>query len=110
MLSVVAMWTISYAFANLFTCYPITALVEPFYGNKCIDVVPMWISVIISDIILDVLIFLLPIPMVMNLQMPLKQRLAVLCMFLLGATYVSPTLYLGARHLLILSPVQSVCY
>lgn len=86
MLSIVVAWSLSYFFANLFTCYPITALVEPFYGNKCIDAIPMWLSVVISDLIVDVGILIMPIPMVLRLQLPLKQRLGVLAMFMLGAT------------------------
>lgn len=79
-------WTVSYFFANLFTCYPVTALVEAFYGNKCIDSVPMWLSVVMSDLIVDVIILLMPIPMVLRLHLPMRQRLAVLGMFMLGAT------------------------
>lgn len=85
MLGVVAAWTIAYFFSNLFTCYPITALVESFYGNKCINAVPMWLSVVATDLIVDVVILTIPIPMVLRLQLPLKERLGVLGMLLLGA-------------------------
>lgn len=86
MLSVVVAWTLSYFFANLFTCYPITSLIEPFYGNKCINAVPMWLSVVATDLIVDVGILIMPIPMVLRLQLPWKDRLGVLGMFSLGAT------------------------
>lgn len=85
MLGVVTAWTISYFFSNLFTCYPVTALIESFYGNKCIDAVPMWLSVVATDLIVDVAILIMPIPMVLRLQLPLKDRLGVLGMLLLGA-------------------------
>jgi hypothetical protein len=91
MLFVVTAWTVSYAFANLFTCWPVTALIEPFYGNKCINAVPMWLSVVYTDIIVDVAILIMPIPMVLKLQLPWQQKLGVLGMFLLGATYVHET-------------------
>ncbi|KAI1198159.1 hypothetical protein F5X97DRAFT_342852 [Nemania serpens] len=86
MLGVVTAWTISYFFSNLFTCYPVTALIESFYGNKCIDAVPMWLSVVATDLIVDVAILIMPIPMVLRLQLPLKDRLGVLGMLLLGAS------------------------
>ncbi|RYC59722.1 hypothetical protein CHU98_g6475 [Xylaria longipes] len=86
MLGVVAAWTIAYFFSNLFTCYPITALIESFYGNKCINAVPMWLSVVATDLIVDVAILIMPIPMVLRLQLPLKERLGVLGMLLLGAS------------------------
>lgn len=84
--SIVFAWTISYFFANLFTRFPITPLIEPFYGNKCINVVPTWLSVVITDLIVDVGILLMPVPMVLRLQLPWKDRLVVLGMFGLGAS------------------------
>ncbi|KAI1465029.1 uncharacterized protein F4812DRAFT_439290 [Daldinia caldariorum] len=86
MLGIVAAWTISYFFANLFTCYPITPLIEPFYGKNCINSIPMWLSVVATDLIVDIGILLMPVPMVLRLQLPLKARLGLLGMFLLGAT------------------------
>ncbi|KID82699.1 MFS transporter, FHS family, L-fucose permease [Metarhizium guizhouense ARSEF 977] len=86
MLGLVAAWTISYFFANLFTCFPVTALIEPFYSNKCIDAVPMWLSVVVTDLIVDIGILLMPVPMVLRLQLPWRERLGVLGMFSLGAT------------------------
>ncbi|KAK0621570.1 hypothetical protein B0T17DRAFT_559813 [Bombardia bombarda] len=86
MMGIVVAWTITYFFANLFTCFPITSLIEQFYGNTCINAVPMWLSVVGSDLVVDVGILLMPVPMVLRLQLPWKDRLAVLGMFMLGAT------------------------
>ena len=86
MLGIVTSWTIAYFFANLFTCYPITPLVEPFYGKKCVNSIAMWQSAIVSDIILDFMILVMPAPMVLRLQLPLMQRLGVLGIFMLGTT------------------------
>lgn len=88
MLSIVAIWTVSYFFANLFTCYPVTPLVESFYGNKCINTIPMWLSVVATDLIVDVAILLMPVPLVLQLHLPLKDKLGVLAMFMLGARYL----------------------
>ena len=86
MMAIVGIWTTSFFFANLFTCYPITPFVEPFYGHKCINAVTMWLAMSVSDLIVDILILTLPIPMVLNLQLRPKQKVGVLAMFLLGAT------------------------
>ena len=86
MIAIVGIWTTSFFFANLFTCYPITPFVEPFYGHKCIDAITMWLSMSVSDLIIDIMILTLPIPMVLNLQLRPKQKVGVLAMFLLGAT------------------------
>jgi hypothetical protein len=87
MMGLVIGWTIAYSFANLFTCYPVTALIEPFYGNSCMThVIEMWISVVYTDLIIDVGIMLLPIPIVVKLQLPWQQKLGVMGMFLLGSS------------------------
>ena len=86
MLVLVAAWTISFFFSNLFTCYPITPLVEPFYGNKCLDTLPMWNASCITDFIVDFIILAMPIPMVLKLQVHLHQKLAILFIFLLGTS------------------------
>jgi hypothetical protein len=86
MLFIVISWTLGYAFSNLFTCWPVTALIEPFYGNKCVNVIPMWLSVVYTDIIVDFAILVLPIPMVLRLRLPWPQKFGVLAMFALGAT------------------------
>ncbi|KAF2247331.1 hypothetical protein BU26DRAFT_566316 [Trematosphaeria pertusa] len=85
-LCIVIWWTTSYAFASLFTYWPATALIEPFYGNKCISAVPMWLSVVYRDILVDVGILIMRIPMVLKLQLPWPQKLGVLGMLLLGAS------------------------
>ena len=86
MLIVVAAWTITFFLTHLLQCLPITALVEPFYGRNCVNTIPMWYAGSISDIILDFMILTMPIPMVWKLQLPTKQKIGVLAMFLLGAT------------------------
>ena len=84
MLTIITIWTVSFFFSNLFTCYPITPLVEAFYHNKCVDGVKMWLASTFSDFIVDFLILGMPIPMVLKLQVHWHQKLAIQGMFLLG--------------------------
>ena len=84
MLGVVGAWTVAFFFASLFQCYPITPLIEPFYGNKCVNTVPLWYTGGSTDIALDCIILAMPVPMVMKLQLPPKQKIGVICMFLTG--------------------------
>lgn len=86
MLCIVVGWTVSFFFANLFTCYPITPFVESFYSHKCLDSVPMWYTSCITDVIVDTIIFIMPMPLVMRLHMPLRQRLGVAAIFFMGTT------------------------
>ena len=91
-LAVVVAWTISFFFANLFTCYPISPFIEAFYKNNCVNGLALWYAMAISDIICDFVILFMPIPMVLGLHLPWRQKLGVLTMFLLGATSVRPFL------------------
>ncbi|KAL8968974.1 MAG: hypothetical protein Q9183_002222 [Haloplaca sp. 2 TL-2023] len=84
-LAITVAWTISYFFSNLFTCYPISPYIEPFYNNNCVDGIALWYSMAISDVIVDLFIIVLPIPAVLKLQLPLHQRIGVLSIFMMGA-------------------------
>lgn len=88
-IGVVIVWTISFFFACLFQCYPVTPFVEGFYGNKCTQVLVLYNALGGSDVALDVLIIILPIQPVLSVKMGLRQRLAVLGMFLLGLLAVA---------------------
>lgn len=85
MLGLLAAWSISFFFANLFICYPVTALIESFYGNKCVNEASVFLSTLVTGLIFDVLILAMPIPVVLRLHLPWRDKLGVLGMFLLGA-------------------------
>lgn len=85
MLAFVIGWTISFFFSHLFTCFPITVFIEPYYGNKCVKTVPMFMALLFTDVIADVVILVLPIPMILSIQLPMKKKLAVIGMLGLGA-------------------------
>ncbi|KAK7708682.1 hypothetical protein SLS63_013452 [Diaporthe eres] len=78
-------WTVSFFFSHLFTCYPITVFIEPYYGNSCVQTVPMFLSLLFTDVVADWAILLLPVPMVLKVQLPLKKKIAVIGMLGLGA-------------------------
>ncbi|KAI0146844.1 hypothetical protein GGR57DRAFT_478516 [Xylariaceae sp. FL1272] len=89
MVVLLGIWGISFFFANLFICYPVTALIEPYYGNKCIDQASVFLSTLLTDLIFDILILSMPIPVVLRLHLPWRDRFGVLGMFLLGAIVVA---------------------
>ncbi|KAF2276602.1 uncharacterized protein EI97DRAFT_45390 [Westerdykella ornata] len=84
MLGIVAAWVISHTFANIFLCWPVTVLIEPYFGNKCINAGEIWLSNLYTDIIVDVAILIMPIPMVLRLQLPWAQKLGIIGVFMLG--------------------------
>lgn len=62
-------WTTSFFFANMFKCSPIYAelVPDPPETSTCIDETKMFLSQAYSDVVLDVLILSLPVPMSMDL-------------------------------------------
>lgn len=85
MLAYVAIWTISFFFSHLFTCYPVTAFIDFYQDKNCVDQVAMFLTVLYTNIVADFAILLLPIPIVVGTQMKLSTKLAVLGMLSLGA-------------------------
>ncbi|KAF1926973.1 uncharacterized protein M421DRAFT_188088 [Didymella exigua CBS 183.55] len=77
-------WTVSFTISHLFTCYPITVFIEPYYGNSCVRTVPMFLALLYTDVLADFVILVLPIPMVLSIKLDMKKKLAVIGMLMLG--------------------------
>ena len=83
-----ACWTIAFLFATIFQCTPVSVIWNKFeyeYLPYCVKLVPFYYTTQTTDALTDVAIFILPLPMLWRLQLPLKQKLAVGGMFMLGA-------------------------
>ena len=93
-LVLVAAWGISFTLAIIFQCTPVDTIWKQFelhYLPYCVNQQQVYFAIAISDLILDVFIFTLPLPMVYKLQLPSKQKFAVSGIFLLGSMYVDPS-------------------
>ncbi|KAI1740274.1 hypothetical protein F4680DRAFT_114541 [Xylaria scruposa] len=55
----------------------------------CVETLPFYYSISITGFITDLLILVSPLPLVHKLPMPLKSRIAVPCILLLGAVYAT---------------------
>lgn len=80
-------WGISFFFATLFECYPIHEVWTTFYGQPrhCYVYLPMFYATAVTNMVTDLCILTIPLPMIWKLQMPTQQKIAVSGMFLLGA-------------------------
>ena len=91
-LAVTTSWTFVFTIVTICQCRPVSMYwdgLESLGGNKCIQIIPFYETQAVTDIILDFAILILPIPMIWNLQMPVKQKLAVASVFLLGLMFVA---------------------
>ncbi|KAK7972527.1 hypothetical protein PG988_006661 [Apiospora saccharicola] len=79
-------WTILTMSMGMLICQPIQMNWNPFTpGGHCGDQVAAFVWIGIIDVINEFCILLLPVPMVWRLQMPLRYKAAVFCMFGAGA-------------------------
>ncbi|KAI1124450.1 hypothetical protein F5Y10DRAFT_285007 [Nemania abortiva] len=88
---IVVAWATSFFFATAFQCKnPVTLWTSFEYARVgCVDTLPFYYAVSISGFITDLLILTSPLPIIWNLQMPRKNRIAVACILLLGAVVVA---------------------
>lgn len=83
----VACYTVVIAGLLLFGCQPIRAAFDPYAlrTGVCIDFLAQYISIAGANIVSDVLLFTIPIPMIVRLKMPLGQKIGVVLMFGVGS-------------------------
>ena len=90
-MGIVIAWTLSYTVVMAAQCIPTHIFWDDFeidYGTRCINVQQMYESLAFSDLILDIMVLALPLPMVWMLNMPWKRKIALFDIFLLGTVYV----------------------
>jgi hypothetical protein len=87
---IVGAWAVSFFFTTLFQCKSPNTLWTTFEFARvdCVDTLPFYYAVSISGFITDLAILISPLPVIHQLQMPLKNRIAIACILLLGAVYV----------------------
>ncbi|KAI2473543.1 hypothetical protein F4781DRAFT_137368 [Annulohypoxylon bovei var. microspora] len=92
LISITVLWGIAYTLACAFQCTPAMTLWTNFeweYGDSCVELQPFYLSIAVSDLILDVIIFVAPVPHLYMLQLPLRQKIAVGGIFLLGTIVIA---------------------
>ncbi|KAI9692056.1 MAG: hypothetical protein M1820_009559 [Bogoriella megaspora] len=95
MLAIITAWTIAFFFAILFICgtdfsaYWTSTEVE---AANCTETSMLHNAFAISDVVIDVLIIILPLPMVWRLHLTLGRKLALIGIFMLGALALAASL------------------
>jgi hypothetical protein len=86
LLIVNAAWGVAFVLAVLLQCVPVSGAWDKVTREHavCYNPVPTFYGVAISDTILDVVILVLPQPFTWRLHMPMRQKLAVSGIFLVG--------------------------
>ncbi|KAL2256213.1 hypothetical protein VTK26DRAFT_2018 [Humicola hyalothermophila] len=80
----VALWSISQLLVVIFTCSPIHKFWLPETPGRCIPNIPFWYYNAAGNILTDVIIFVLPLPVLTRLNLRKNQKLGLIGVFSLG--------------------------
>lgn len=82
-LLVVACWLTS-IFGAIFRCIPVQAAWQKLLPARCINFAAFFLGVELFNCTLDIIILSMPIPVIRGLQMPLRRKIQLIIIFLLG--------------------------
>lgn len=81
----VATYTVTIAGLLLFGCRSIRAAFDPYATGTCVDLPVLYIAIAVANIVSDVVLFIIPIPTIAKLKMPLAQKIRAGLMFGVGS-------------------------
>lgn len=86
LLALVSAFGFALAFSSIFQCTPIPrAWNKAAYPGTCIDLTKSWYANAGFSIGTDILILMLPMPVIYTLRMPMKQKIGISLLLALGA-------------------------
>ena len=83
-MAIIVGWSLGAVSATIFQCIPIAASWNKDMAGNCVDSDATWISYAVINILTDVMVLALPIPLVLRLHFSLRNRLLLCGIFLLG--------------------------
>ncbi|KAL8824018.1 MAG: hypothetical protein Q9170_008272 [Blastenia crenularia] len=102
--SVIA-WTIAIVLVEIFQCWPIKLQWDPTALGHCVNFVAYAITVFTTNVITDLLIFALPLPLVWRLHTSKKRKWMLTATFAIGCGYVTPLTAIMARDIALVEEV-----
>ena len=80
----VLLWQVAIGIGFILQCNPVERAWDKTVPGHCINVVKLWLGNAIPNIVTDLVIIVIPLPLVWNLQMRRSQKIAVCGIFLTG--------------------------
>lgn len=87
MLATYGTWCVLSAFLN---CIPVAKFWNPAIPGYCLSMKGLWFSNASTHIATDLAILAIPIPALVALELPKRQKVALIAIFALGGLYVTP--------------------
>lgn len=79
-------YNIALVFPLIFTCTPFMKAYDiTITEGTCIDRTPLYMATAVLNILTDIILLVLPIPMIVRLQMPKVQKVGLICIFGVGS-------------------------
>lgn len=86
----IAAWSIMVILTAFVLCQPVAYnWDDTIPGGKCADQPAAFLAIGILDLVVDLMVLVLPLPMIWNLQLPMTNKIALFAIFGVGILYVS---------------------
>jgi len=87
LLTIVVAYATAYVTVSIFGCKPIAASWDLRLADRaiCLDPYTKYMALSVLNIVIELLVLILPIPVVLHLQMPAKQKVSVCMVFATGS-------------------------
>jgi hypothetical protein len=82
--AIVVGWMISVTIVQIFTCNPVAGAWLQTITKKCINQNAFYYGNAISNLITDVILLVMPLPMIWKLNMSMRKKINVSLLFILG--------------------------
>ena len=91
----VGSYTLAYNLVAIFQCVPVKASWDTSIHGTCVDLATEYFVAGITNVLTDIIILVLPIPLVWQLQVSVQKRWLIYGTFMLGGWYAAnvPSLF-----------------
>jgi hypothetical protein len=83
-LTFIGAYGIATVVSNIFTCMPVSGFWSPTPKTHCVVKKTLWFSHASINILSDLIILILPMPVIKSLKLPMRQKVGLLMIFALG--------------------------
>lgn len=83
-LIVIALWFLAYLFIILFNCTPIHKFWDREVPGTCLDLYAWYMACVLIDTLLDLMVLLLPMPIIFNIHCKPSRKVAIFFAFFFG--------------------------
>jgi len=89
LMAIVSLYGLEMFITGAFPCWPVASFWDFRLKGKCFPRVVIWFLNAALNIATDLMIFVLPIPLIKSLNLPTRQKAALIGLFMLGFLYAT---------------------